>query len=164
MEQTTSAERTRGVLLALLAIPLGMILWVIIWRMGYIASIASLAAAAAAVWLYRVGSRGKTPDRKAAALIVIIIVAAVVLSFIAGVVSDGVTYLVDTAGLGFGEALSVALQTTFMTPLIRESYMSDLGLAALFGAIGAGWAVVSLFRNPQPTDTDESNSQPTSAG
>ena len=46
----------RGVLFSLLAIPVGVAAAVLIWQLGFIASITSFAIAAGAAWLYTRGA------------------------------------------------------------------------------------------------------------
>ncbi|MEO7016604.1 MAG: hypothetical protein ABI130_05820 [Leifsonia sp.] len=47
----------RGIALSLLVMPVGVVLWVLIWNVGFIASIVSYGVAFAEVWLYRSGRR-----------------------------------------------------------------------------------------------------------
>ncbi len=56
---------TRGLLFALIALPLGVILFVIIWNLGYVASIVGFAIAFAAFFLYKKGSGGRISIRGA---------------------------------------------------------------------------------------------------
>src|SRR4051812_27711268 len=75
-----------GLLAALGAVAVGVVLTVVIWRLGYVASITSLVMAAGATLLYtRVA--GTTPRRGLVPLIVLILVG-VAASFFAVVASD----------------------------------------------------------------------------
>ena len=46
----------RGIALALIALPLGVVVWVLLWSIGFVSSIVALGVALAALSLYRRGS------------------------------------------------------------------------------------------------------------
>lgn len=80
----------RGVLWSLAAIPLGMVVAVVLWRPGFIASISSFLIAAVGVFLYTKGA-GTTPKRGIVPVGAVILVG-VVASFFAIVAADLVEY------------------------------------------------------------------------
>ena len=81
-------NRTRGTLLALLIIPAGIIVWAIIWSIGYISGIVGIGVAIGALALYRKGSGGRISLNGAARVSVIIIVTLVLAFFVGVIVGD----------------------------------------------------------------------------
>ena len=125
----------RGVLWALAAIPLGMLVAVVLWKLGFIASISSFLIAGVAVFLYTKGA-GTVPKRGIAALVGVIVVG-VVLSFLAIVAADLVEYYntPDGQALGYPSALQFVTSNLFNVELIK-SYGSDLVMFVVFAALG----------------------------
>jgi hypothetical protein len=76
----------RGALFALGGPVVGIILWVILWHAGFIASIATFALAWLTVWLYKQGAGGI--DRKSLYVILPYIAVGFLLSIVAGMVYD----------------------------------------------------------------------------
>src|SRR5262245_22069592 len=74
-----------GLLAALVAVVVGVVLTVVIWRAGYIASITSLVIAIGAVYLYTLAAG--SPPRRGLAPVIIFVLLGVVLSFFAVVAS-----------------------------------------------------------------------------
>jgi hypothetical protein len=147
----------KGLLLASLAIPIGIALWVIIWRAGYMASLVSFIIAFLAVWLYKKGA-GAGPSKKSAPLIVGLVVAGVLLAFVGGMVSDAADFIVqqnsDT------DALSLLLspdfwaffsENIFANGELWASYTTDILIAVGFGALGSFFVLKeALFGAPKP--------------
>jgi hypothetical protein len=75
----------RGTITALLIIPAGIIVWTILWSIGFIASIVALGVALGALALYRFGSGGRI-SRTGAINVTVITIVTILLSFAAGVV------------------------------------------------------------------------------
>ena len=136
----------KGVLLSLLAVPVAMVLWVIIWRMGYVASLVAFALAWLVLWLYEKGT-GVKPDKRSAPYLVAIIVLGVVLSFTAGVVSDGHDFYTSSDGgsLSSMDAIGSAIGQLGNGEL-WATYTNNALMALLFGALGAGWVIYALFK------------------
>ena len=61
----------RGVIFALIVLPLGIVAWDILWSVGFVASIVAFGVAWAAVRLYRIGSGGRITRSGAIAVTVI---------------------------------------------------------------------------------------------
>jgi hypothetical protein len=125
-----------GLLAALGAVVGGVVVTVLIWRAGYIASITSLVIAFGATYLYTAAAGGQ-PRRGLVPLIALILVG-VVLSFFAVVASD----LVDV----YDEAVSAGLVPTISkTEFVRRGltdseilseYGKDMAMFGLFAALG----------------------------
>ena len=84
-------NRTRGTLLALLIIPAGIIVWAIIWSIGFIAGIVGIGVAIGALALYRFGSGGRI-SLNGAVRVSVIVVITLVLAFFAGIIADDPSY------------------------------------------------------------------------
>lgn len=146
-DETLEKNRSTGLSMALLAIPAGVILWVIIWRMGFVASIVSFAIAAGAVWLYEKGS--KTEITKNELLpIIFIILAGVILAFISGIASDAWDGYVE---IGKTEDLSGILFTDFFFTNLGKSelwslYVNDIIMTIGFTALGTFGVLRDLFK------------------
>ncbi len=134
----TTPNHKKGILLALLAVPIAMILWVIIWRMGYVASLVAFALAWGVVWLYEKGA-GSAPDKKSAPYLAGIIILGVIVSFAAGIVSDGHDFYTskDGGSLSSIDAVNAAIGQLGNGEL-WGSYANDAVMAFVFGAFGAG--------------------------
>ena len=152
---TSGSHPRKGLAYALLSIPVGMILWVIIWQMGFIASISSFAIAWLAIYLYRVGARSSV-TRKVLPYLIAIIVVGVVLSFIAGMASDAVDFYNNKnslSGMGTifsGDFWSFFFDNLFNNPDLWASYTSDIIMSVVFAAIGLYGIVRDLFMVKKP--------------
>lgn len=134
----TPTERAiRGVLLSLLVIPTGATVWVILWNMGFIASLASFAIAWGAVQLYRIGS-GSRVTRATFWALLGVIVAAVAIAFFAGLAND----LISTMHLTWTQAVTgsafwpVYWDNIFTNPDMWASYAGDIAMTLVFTALG----------------------------
>lgn len=125
----------RGVLWSLAAIPLGMVVAVVLWNLGFIASISSFLIAAVGVFLYTKGA-GTTPKRGIVPVVAVIVVG-VVASFFAIVAADLVDYYGTPQGqaLGYPSAVQFVTSNLFNADLLT-SYGTDLVMFVLFGALG----------------------------
>jgi len=137
----------RGLLLALVVIPVGAAAWVLLWNFGFIASIVSFGIAWAAVRLYRVGS-GAPITRGAFWGIIGIIIVALVVSFLAAIASD----LITATGLSWSTALtsdrfwSVYWDNIFANPKLWSAYLPNILMMILFGALGCFGTIRRLSR------------------
>src|SRR3954451_23687257 len=77
----------RGPIFPLLITPAGVIVWTVIWAIGFIASIVALGVAIGALALYRLGSGGRI-SRTGAIRVTVITIITLLLSFVVGIVSD----------------------------------------------------------------------------
>jgi hypothetical protein len=150
-EQHPAENVARGTLFALVAVPVGVIVWVILWNLGVIASIVGFGVAYAAMFLYRFGSGGVL-SRTGALRVALVTIGTLILAFFAGVVSDGLSLWSDITGdtamtgivsPDFWSFLQVALAQ----PGVVSGYLPDFGLALLFGAIGCFGLLRSAFRS-----------------
>jgi hypothetical protein len=129
-------NRVRGTLLALLIIPAGILVWVVVWAIGFIAGIVGIGVALGALALYRWGSRGRISVPGAVAVSVITLVT-LVLAFFAGIVSDDLRY--------FGRAL--ANGTLFESiGAAMSRYGGDLTINVLLLVVFAAIGVFTIFR------------------
>ena len=137
----------RGLALALLVIPAGVIVWTVLWNIGFVASIVSWGVAAGAVWLYRVGSKARV-TREAFWGIIVVVVVTVILSLLAGIFTD----LVNAVGIPLGDALTrptvwqLFADNIFGNPKIWQSYFPQVMLALLFAALGCFTTMRRLSR------------------
>ncbi|MFB9747956.1 hypothetical protein [Leifsonia shinshuensis] len=134
----TQAERVgRGLALALLIIPAGVIAWTVLWNIGFIASIVSWGVAIGAVRLYRFGSKARV-TRGAFWGIIAIVAVTLVLSLLAGIYSD----LISTLKIPLGDALtdsrvwSLFADNLFTNGDLWQAYLPTVGLALLFAVLG----------------------------
>jgi hypothetical protein len=137
----------RGTLFSLIAIPVGVVLWVAIWRFGFVASIVAFVIAFGAAWLYRAGSGGVI-SRIGALVIALVVTAGVLLSFWAGLVSDYAVYAADQLGTDPFTAMSndvfwPAFAQDF--PAIFGANGSSFAIAIVFGALGAFRIIARAF-------------------
>ena len=125
----------RGILFSLAAIPLGMAASVLVWKLGFVASITSFLIAAAAGWLYLKGA-GAAPRRGWLPLLVVILVG-VAASFFAIVGADLVEFYGTPEGqsLGYPSAIDFVSANLFNGYLL-SSYGSDLAMFLVFAALG----------------------------
>jgi hypothetical protein len=77
-------NRTRGTLLALLIIPAGIIVWTVIWSIGYVSGVVGIGVALGALWLYRRGSGGRI-SLNGAVRVSLIILVTLLLAFAVGI-------------------------------------------------------------------------------
>jgi hypothetical protein len=140
----------RGTLLALVAIPVGIIAFVIIWNLGFIASIVTLGVAYLAIFLYQRGSGG-TIGRAGAVRVAIITIVTICLSIFAGIVSS--------VAIGFGEAAGISpfaaiadpqfgtiFSATMADTEVQGELVKSVLIALAFGALGCFFVLRSVFR------------------
>jgi hypothetical protein len=163
---TPPAEKIgRGVFLALIALPLGVAAWLLIWSWGYMASIVALGVAILAAFLYRLGSGGRI-GKIGALAVTLITVGTIAIAFYAGLVLDAATAIGAEVGLGwfdvathplFGETFSAMLADN------ADSIFGDVVLAVIFTALGAGGVLFSVFRESKALAAAESGTTPLEA-
>lgn len=136
----------RGVLWSLAAIPVGMAAAVLIWKLGFIASITSFLIAGLGTWLYTKGALS-TPRRGLVPLVGVILLG-VALSFLAIVAADIVEFYGTPEGksLGYSSAVDMVTDNLFNADLIG-SYGSDLAMFLVFAALGVFGTVRRLMGN-----------------
>lgn len=135
----------RGLLLSLGGVIVGVVLTAIIWKMGFVASVAGFVMALGCVKLYELGA-GHTP-RSGAIPLLGVIVAGAVLSMLSVVVVDALDYY-DRAPadivLGFGKWEFVRAAIT--NGDVLKDYLKTFGMMALFTGLGAFSTMRGLMR------------------
>jgi hypothetical protein len=150
-----------GALLALLAVPVGVVLLALLSSIGFVASIVGFLVAFAAVWLYRRGSGGAISRAGAW-----IITGIVILTLLLGVWVS----LVVAFARGLGHLANIGLpdfwpQFNANLPDDINSNIFFLVLILLFGALGSfrilGRAFATARQTPNPANlTGQSTSLP----
>ena len=132
----------RGLLFASLGVLAGVVLTVVIWRLGFVASLTSLLLAVGAGWLYVKGAGA--PPRKGLVPLLLLIVAGVVVALLGAVASDIWVAYLDA----FPDADTAELLQAVQFYLFDGEIWSDSGLVrsvimfVLFAALG----MFSIFR------------------
>ncbi|MFF1632876.1 hypothetical protein [Leifsonia sp. NPDC058248] len=132
-----SERVARGIALALLVVPVGVVAWTLLWNVGFIASIVSYGVAFAAVRLYRLGSRARVTRASFWAILAIIVVT-VVLSLLAGIFTDAVRFV----GIPLMQALTEPRfwneywSNVFTNPDLWSAYLPQILLALAFATLG----------------------------
>ena len=139
-EHTPIENVQRGTVFALIAIPVGIVVWVILWSFGFIASIVGFGVAWLALFLYRFGSGGIV-SRTGAIRVTLITIGTLIVAIYAGLVADGVTGFGQVSGLGPIESLTSPEFWSLFNGLLSEpevwaDILPSVGLALLFGALG----------------------------
>ena len=138
-----SENLQRGVVFALLALPVGVITWDILWTFGFVASIVAFGVAYLAVRLYRFGSGGRV-TRSGAIAIAVITIGTLIVAYISG-------YAVQIVGL-YSTQFGTSIPESLLAPrfwsivfasMTTGSALVQLLLAAAFGALGC----FSILRN-----------------
>lgn len=141
-----SERVAKGALLSLLAIPVGVLLSALIWKLGFVASLSGVVVAAGAAVLYARGSGGRV--RKGIPVIVAVIVIGIGASFFAAVAVDlwDVFPQLDPeiASTYPGRGSFVA-NNLFYGPVLA-GYTRDIVLFALFGVLGGFGTLLRLVR------------------
>jgi len=135
----------RGILFSLAAVPLGMAVAVLVWKLGFVASISSFVIAGAAASLYTRGAT-QTPNRGLVPL-VLVVLGGVVLSFFAVVTADLVDFFNTPQGqsLGYPSVVDFVSANLF-TGNVLSSYGSDAVMFVLFAALGVFGTVRRLVK------------------
>jgi hypothetical protein len=143
----------RGVVFALLALPVGVIAWDILWTFGFVASIVAFGVAYLAVRLYRFGSGGRV-TRSGAIAIAVITIGTLIIAYISG-------YAVQIVGL-YSNQFGTSIPESLLAPrfwsivfasMTTGSALIQLLLAAVFGALGCFGILRNAFTQTrvQPT-------------
>jgi hypothetical protein len=150
----------RGVIFAIIVLPLGIVAWDILWSVGFVASIVAFGVAWGAVRLYRLGSGGRVTRHGAIAVTVITIVT-LLLAFVSG-------FAVDLVGL-YAQQTESTVAESLVSPrfwsivgiaMTQGSSLVSLLLAVAFGALGSYRVLRGAFRQNQAQPVAGSWSQP----
>jgi hypothetical protein len=149
-----SENLQRGVIFALVVLPLGIVAWDILWSVGFVASIVAFGVAWGAVRLYRIGSGGRI-TRTGAIAVTVITIATLALAYVSGFIVDVVQSLMQQ-GASVTEALSYPPFWGYVgQAMTAPQSLISLLLAALFGALGCFSVLRAAFRlSRAPQDTD----------
>jgi len=131
--QTAYEFVPRGLLFALVAVLGGIVLTVVVWRLGFVASLTSFALAAGAVFLYAKGA-GAAP-RKGLVPLIVLILAGVVASFFAVIASDAWDAYDAFVLPGTESRWTFISENVFRGEVLR-SYGKDMAMFGLFAALG----------------------------
>lgn len=146
----TEENMKRGILFALLSIPVGIALWVGLWTFGFMAALVSFAIAWLAIFLYGLGAKASV-SRKAAPYILGIIVAGVILAFLSGMASDAASVYAQDTEMSTWDAVFTAdywvffADNLFYNGALWSSYFLDIVIAVVFGVLGCFSIVKDLF-------------------
>jgi len=148
-----SENLQRGVIFALIALPVGVIAWDILWSFGFVASIVALAVAYVAVRLYRFGSGGRV-SRNGAIAVAIITIGTLIIAFISGFAVDRLGEYSRISGQSIPESLvSSRFWGIVFADMTSPDSLPTLLLAAAFGALGCFGTLRAAFLQTrvQPT-------------
>lgn len=136
---------SRGLAFAAGAIPVGMIAAIVIWKMGFVASISSFLIAGGAVFLYAKGAG--TPPRKGIAPLVGVVVLGIVASFFGIVAADLMEFYGTPQGRALGYPTEMEfVRTNLFNGEVLKSYGSDLVMFVVFAALGIFGTLRRLLR------------------
>lgn len=140
----------RGLLLALITLPAGIVAFSVIYSLGFIASIVALGVAAAAFFLYRVGSGGRVSTIGAVIIAAVTVVTLVLAFLVAQYVSIAVAlsgvYGVSWFEVLFAREFPGIAADILADPSVSSGVASDAGLTLLFGLLGGGAILFNVFR------------------
>jgi hypothetical protein len=137
----------RGVVVALVVLPAGIVLWDLLWTFGFIASIVAFGIAWGAMRLYRIGSNGPF-SRTGAIAVLVITVVTLVLAYISGFVADLMPSYMEVNGRTVVDGL---VDGRFWAQVFENMgdprEVPSLVLAIAFGALGCVRILLGAFRS-----------------
>lgn len=158
LDKSNDGGRIRnGLLLASLSIPVGIVLWVILWNYGFMASFVAFAIAWLAVYLYKLGAK-KDVSKQSAPYLLAIILVGIVLSFLGGMALDAVRFYVEGTDQSLLQAIVTAdfwaffAGNIFGNAELWSSYAVDIIIALAFGVLGC-FSIVKYMFVPDKTAT-----------
>lgn len=128
----------RGALFALATIPVGVAAWVVLWGLGFIASLVAALVAFLAVKLYVLGA-GRL-SRVGALVVLAVTVVTLALAFVAGIAWDAAVAVSEDGSISTWGALVDPTFWSWFSEILPEAlpeYGTDIAWAAGFGALGA---------------------------
>ena len=141
----------RGVIFALVVLPLGVVAWDILWSVGFVASIVAFGVAYLAVRLYRFGSGGRV-TRPGAIAIAVITIGTLAIAFISGFAIDVLGEYTGVSGQSIPESLvSPRFWGIVFASMANPQALISLLLAAVFGALGCFSILRGAFRQTRAT-------------
>lgn len=160
----SKSQRRKGLLVAGLAIPAGIIAWDILWNFGFIASIVSYGIAWAAIKLYTKGS-SSAPDKEVAKILLGIIILGVTLSFLSGMAMDAQLSYSDQMHVSAIQAYTrgdfwIFYLTNLSYTDIWSQYVGDILVSLVFATLGSYGIVKDLFiQNTSSAGTNKKNTK-----
>ncbi len=157
-----SENLQRGVIFALIALPVGVVAWDILWGVGFVASIVAFGVAYLASRLYRFGSGGRV-SRNGAIAIAVITIGTLIIAFVSGFAVDLVGEYSRVTGASIPESLvSGQFWGIVFASMTTGQALISLLLAAVFGALGCFSILRAAFR--QTRLLADPNAAPTIVG
>ncbi|WP_458112514.1 hypothetical protein M1D88_20230 [Arthrobacter sp. R1-13] len=144
--QAPREDVVRGTLFSLVAIPAGVILWLILWNVGLMASIVGFVAAAGAARMYVLGSGSFS--RNGVWVVAAVTLITVLVSFVGGMWLDMAQFMGGASPFAMlldpqaWELLGYNLTTN--ADLV-ETYKLDFLVAVLLGALGCFFTLRRMF-------------------
>ena len=140
----------RGTVFALAVVPVGVGLWLVMWKLGWMGSIVAFVTAAGAARLYLAGSTaggGGAITRRGAWVVVAVTLATVLLSFLGSIWLDLAEYLgAPPLGLLFEpRAWDLLGYNLGNNPQLVEGLRGEFLMALLFSALGCFFTLRQLF-------------------
>ena len=138
---------------ALIVLPVGVVVWDILWSFGFVASIVAFGVAYLAVRLYRFGSGGRV-TRSGAIAIAVITIGTLVIAFISGSPSTSSACTPSRPDRASPRRLvSPRFWGIVFGDMFQPQSLISLLLAAAFGALGCFGILRGAFRqtSAQPT-------------
>ena len=139
-----------GVMLSLVAIPVGIAIWLFLWNFGFISSIAAFAIAYLAGKLYKKGAG--TITKKSIKYISAVTIIGIILAFFSGMIADA---LVEYANLGKVQPDLVDLLSlnfwlfvgdNITTVQLWSAYAVEIVITIVFAAMGAGTTIYDIHK------------------
>lgn len=146
---------TRGTLLSLAIIPLGVIAWVLIWNLGFVAGIVGFGIAIGALFLYRFGSGGIV-SRGGAVRVALVTLLTVLIAMFATLVSDVVNALSEISGISAIETITheafwPSFQEIVTAPEVSGEYAKSFAIGLGLALLGSFSTLRGAFTQPAPT-------------
>ncbi|MDQ0754813.1 hypothetical protein [Arthrobacter sp. B3I4] len=146
----------RGTVFALAVVPVGVGLWLILWELGWMASIVALVSAAGAARLYLAGStagRGGTMTRRGAWVVVAVTVVTVLLGFLGTIWLDVAEYFAASplALLFEPEAWNMLVYNLGNNPELVQGLLKEFVMALIFSGLGCFFTLRQLFAQSRRT-------------
>jgi hypothetical protein len=136
----------RGVIFALIALPVGVVAWDLLWSFGFVASIVAFGVSYLAVRMYRFGSGGRI-TRSGAIAVTIITIGTLIVAFISGFAVDVIGEYTRITGQSILESLlSTRFWSIVFADMADPQSLISLLLAAAFGALGCYGILRGAFR------------------
>jgi len=137
----------RGAVFSLAIIPLGVIAWLVLWDLGWIASVVAFMAAAGAARLYVLGTGG-TISRGGVWVVVGVTTVTVLASFLGSMLIDAAKFLGGASPLTMladAQTWDLLAYNLATNRELVDGYAGDFLLALLFSALGCFFTLRKLF-------------------